>query len=567
MDVRNNELGKMLVDSMNQESQPNFLKKNSISFLVVGVFLLALAFRIFLFQYRFAVGFDEPHFLQLAISARLGGLKELLHPYWPPGFPLFIALFSFVIHDVELAGRLVSAVLGSSLIFPIFYLTRSLFDKKIAVIAIVLVALNPMLAFFNTSILVESTFMMLAISGVAVSWKALKKRSLRYALIAGLVWSLSYMTRPDGIGFLVIFTGFVIGKFLFDKTETKRKKLLLVWLIAILSFIVTASPYLRYLHQQIGKWSLSLKWEVGKLDISKLDSLSSDNRWLPLDMAYHYGDYTKIYEITDFKAQVNVNHYLDLKEKIKNFYKVLNQAVPKLLSSLFLVLCVLGLIKGEYTAERLWGTLYLLSIIIVFCFFVVPLFFVSERYLLPALPLCFIWVSKGVHLFWELLLRIIRQFSILKAVKRKEKYVATLIISIFIFFFSYLPELGKVITQNKFSQEFYADAIELKKAGLWLKSYSKSTPKIMSFNKAVDFYAGVVDIRQGAAIPQNTFDRLLAYAHYRSVEYLVLTERYKEQFPRLAFLLEKNEFPEEIELIYEEKGESEFLTRIFRLVQ
>lgn len=545
----------------------NFFQRYKTTLTLTGVFLLALVFRLFLFRYRFAIGFDEPHYLQLALSGRLNGIKEILHPYWPPIFPIFIALFSFFIQNAELAGRLVSAVMGSALIVPIYYLTRTFFDNRIAFIAILLIALHPRLAFMNTSILVESTFMMLAISGVAVSWKALQKRSLWYALIAGFVWSLSYMTRPDGIGFLVIFTGFVIGKFLFDKTEERKTKLLLVWLVVMLSFVVTASPYLRYLHQQIGKWSLSLKWEVGKLDISKLDSLSSDNKWLPSDMAWHYGNYAKIYEITDFKTQVNVNHYLNIKEKIKNFYKVLNQSVPNLLSSLLFVLCMLGLIKVEYTPGRLWGTLYLLSIIIFFWFFVVPLFFVSERYLLPALPLCFIWVSKGVHLFWELLLRITRQFSMLKLMKRKEKYISTLIIAIVIFFFSYLPELGKVITQNRLSQEFFADAMELKKAGLWLKGYSQSVPKIMSFNKAVDFYAGVRDIRLGAAIPQNTFDRLLTYAHYRNVEYLVLTERYKERFPQVAFLLEKNEFPEDIELIYEEKDESGFLTRIFKLIK
>ena len=71
----------------------------------------------------------------------------------------------------------------------------------------------------------------------------------------------------------------------------------------------------------------------------------------------------------------------------------------------------------------------------------------------------------------------------------------------------------------------------------------------MSYNKAVDFYAGNMDVRTGVTFTHNSSERILAYAKNRGVKYFVVDERYYGKFPVIKKWVTKNP-PEELKLIY-----------------
>ncbi len=536
------------------KSHSNFWQRHQTMMVLGGIFLLALLFRLLLFRYRFAIGFDEPHYLQLAMSGRLNGLREMFHPYWPPVFPAFIALFSLVGSNLALAGRLVSAVMGSALVLPIFYLTGQFFPRRVAVVSALLIAFNPLLAFMNTSIMVESTFMLLAISGIAISWQAIQRNSTWRGALAAVFWSGAYLTRPDGIGFLLVFLAFLFLRLLLLRQAGQWKRTVMFMVAAIACFAITAAPYVRYLHQQIGRWSLSLKWEVGRIDIDQFRTLSNDNHWLPVDMAYHQGDFTRIYDLPEFSRQMETNHYLALKEKAANFYQALNEAVPGLLSSFLLILLVAGLSRIEFTSERIWLTGYLLAIIAFFWFIVVPLFYVNDRYLIPVLPLCFIWIGNGVVLLFQALTGLASRLSILaQQASWRRNALVWLVICGLVVGLAYLPEIGRVVTLDRHSREIWADAVEHQKAGDWLRQQSSTPPILMAQNHSIDFYAGNYNIRESINIPRNEWPRVLEYARYRKVQFLVINERYcQEWYPELLFLLREENIPAELKLVYKD---------------
>ncbi len=88
----------------------------------------------------------------------------------------------------------------------------------------------------------------------------------------------------------------------------------------------------------------------------------------------------------------------------------------------------------------------------------------------------------------------------------------------------------------------------------------------MSKFHTADIYAGNYNIKDSVTIPQCKFDRLIKYAKYRSVDFLLLNERYKEFFPEISFLLEGKNIPEELELIYDRTDPLGLRTVIYRIL-
>jgi hypothetical protein len=131
----------------------------------------------------------------------------------------------------------------------------------------------------------------------------------------------------------------------------------------------------------------------------------------------------------------------------------------------------------------------------------------------------------------------------------------------------YIPTLVKIVSIDPWSGNTAADPVEQKVAGLWLKAHGKKNPVIMSRNHTVDFYAGNLNIAESVTIPKNTMDRVLAYAENRRVDYLVLDERYKKDYPHIADLFEGKEGVPGLLRIYDETARSGLRTIIYERVQ
>ncbi|MFQ6114337.1 MAG: ArnT family glycosyltransferase, partial [bacterium] len=256
---------------------------------LVAIIILAVGFRLFLMQWRFAVGFDEPHYLQLGAAAVLFGWENLLHPYWPPMYPALIACMSVFSHNFELIGRMVNVILGSALVIPVYYLAKELFGKTTGLLAAIMIAVFPALAFSSTNALAESTYTFLSICGIAAGWFALKQRSTWKGAMAGAFFGMSYLTKPEGLGYLFVFL-LAAGIWQFYHWR-RHRKLALAKVMVIMSAIalVFTLPYVMYLKHATLEWTISGKYKVNRFDLNAINRLSPDNRESPLDMAYHFG--------------------------------------------------------------------------------------------------------------------------------------------------------------------------------------------------------------------------------------------------------------------------------------
>jgi 4-amino-4-deoxy-L-arabinose transferase-like glycosyltransferase len=520
---------------------------------ILGLIAIGVLFRLLLLRYRFAVGWDEPHYLQMAASFAAGNWAAFFHPYWSPGLPLWIGLANLFVPNVELAGRLTTILLGTLIVVPIYFLARELAGERVAFWAGLFSAIYPPLAFAQTSPLAEPVYMFFGFLGLWLGWRALQKSSWFSATAAGLCWGLAYLAKPEGTGFFLVFAAFASARAVADFINHKRAPSLLAMICAGFGFIIAASPYLIYLHAQTGYWTLSAKgaanqqFEATYFTQEKDDffeSLSPDNKVLPFDAIFHTGTFLQRAKNAEV-PKVKISPGLIARKYATNFFRELKYGLPQTLTLLLIVLFALGLFAKPWQPEEVPLAVFLLSVLIFYWLVLVPFFHITERYLMAMLPLAGIWIGRGFLWLADWLKETGKAVLAPSISARQSLAMALLIFGTF----SWLPEISKVMTHTANGGGEWAEAIELKEAGEWLRENAVQQPPIMvSYNKAVDFYAGNYDVRTGVNFSKDALERQLAYARYRGARYLVLSERYADRFPALQPLL--HAAPPDLKLVF-----------------
>ena len=177
---------------------------------------------------------------------------------FPPLFPFLIAATSALTRNVEIAGRLVSVWMGTLLVLPIYFIGRHLYNRKAAYLAAALIACHPLLVNFSATVYCETTYLTLLLTAVYWSFRALRLRTARTFILAGVSFGLTYLTRPEAVIYLV----FALALTLVYVSRTCRQDLSKAALRAIwlpLAFLVFAAPYILWLHAETGQWRLEGK--------------------------------------------------------------------------------------------------------------------------------------------------------------------------------------------------------------------------------------------------------------------------------------------------------------------
>jgi 4-amino-4-deoxy-L-arabinose transferase-like glycosyltransferase len=476
----------------------------------------------------------------------------------------------------------VSICFGTILIIPIYLFVEKYLTKKIAWFCSLLIVFFPMLIESSVSALTESLYIFMAFTGVILGFLALQKKSILLSAITGGLFSLAYLTRPEGFGLLIVFIGLTVVILIYQVIKNHRHRLVFVLVNAVLVFFIISSPYLYYLHQVTGKWTISSKGTTNMQgSITAMENkgrklnpwllLNEDNTHLPDDEIYHTGEFLKYYQQTNHVNDkhsnqniVKISLFLILKKFVKNFYEVITTGISQVLSLPILMLAILGLFGKTWDYERICRELYLLSYVFFFWILVIPMFHITERYMLQMVPIVLIWSGQGIEQLLEWIQRTLLAFQ---AFWNKRILLALKTIVVFVLVGSFfVPGLTRMTLKNPFSSEKWVEPAEQKKAGLWLKDNCTETPIIMAWNQAISFYAGNYNIKQTISIPQNDLDRVLAYARNRGAKYLALNEKNKEDFPTINYLLDESQAPPDLKLIYKDDSIAGLKTLIYEIL-
>ncbi len=117
-----------------------------------------------------------------------------------PLYPCLIALASFLPgSDIEFKARLVSLLLQTAMVLPIFLLTRMLHGITAAVLSGALIAIHPLLVVAAPSVLTAPTCLTLYFTGLYGAALTVETGGVRARVLAGVAFGLAYLTRPEGI--------------------------------------------------------------------------------------------------------------------------------------------------------------------------------------------------------------------------------------------------------------------------------------------------------------------------------------------------------------------------------
>jgi len=536
-----------------------FLRKQEV-ITVIGLIILAFIIRIYFLKFQQFIGTDAAEYAILGKNLISGngyvGLSGQVNIVFPPLYPLLVGVSSVFVKNLELSGRLVSVLFGTLLIIPVYFFSKKIYSQKVAVISSLLVAFYWVLIDYSTVVLTESTYTFLLICGALVGYTALTKQTKALYLLSGIIFGLCYLTRPEGIGYIavLIFLTLIFNLALsHNQFEIKRLRKTLICCVALLiGFLVISSPYLLFLHDQSGKWTLGGKGAINiiigertsdPLTYEKIAyGLTEDGKEIKLGVQIKQGPNIINYIIS---------HPVELaKRYVVNSGKQYLTHIPFIFPPLLILLVGIGLFRRKWTEERLKKE-FCMALFVAYPLLTYPLFFVNSRFLVPILPIAIIWAANGINELQSWLTENLdlKKLDCFKQVLLFKNIVVVIII------LSLLPMMIIPMSHQDYP-------VEHKEAGLWMKEHAPQDSVIMSRKPWVAFYAE----RIGIPLPYANYSQMLYYARCHNVSHVVIDERLiSELRPELAFLLDETKAPEnDLKLIY--KNDSRHRILIYKVL-
>jgi hypothetical protein len=242
----------------------------------------------------------------------------------------------------------------------------------------------------------EPPYVFFIMAGLWAAWRWANgaRQGWAWALAAGGVFGLAYLTRPEAIGYLSVCLACVLLSTWPDWRGQVGPAAL-----AVAAFLLVMSPYVVYVHRVTGRWTLSGKQGISSeisaafthrdpaahdRAVASLDSTGKEIVWLSPEQ-YDHGVIDWIRENpARFAHQVRVN--------IGDTWRSLFQR--DLLDPLLAGLALLGFTATAWTRKRIRRELLLVMAFLPLASLWV--FFVLSRFLVIAVPLALIWAARGI---------------------------------------------------------------------------------------------------------------------------------------------------------------------------
>jgi hypothetical protein len=230
---------------------------------VAAIVLLAVLLRTLRWQQNAVLFNDGPLFLELARVLQAGDLRlALAHPYHPL-YAALIAALEPVAGSLERAGATLSILGGSAAVFALWAFLRPAFGARAAWIGALLLAVHPRAVEYSGDVQSDGLYLALFLGAVACLWRALSRGSLPAAAATGGLAGLAYLTRPEGLGLVLVACG--LGALQVVARTWSFSRLTRFGVALGLGLAFTSSPYLLALRAQTGEWRISQKKDLGHL--------------------------------------------------------------------------------------------------------------------------------------------------------------------------------------------------------------------------------------------------------------------------------------------------------------
>jgi 4-amino-4-deoxy-L-arabinose transferase-like glycosyltransferase len=481
--------------------------------ILAALFLAALGIRLYFLQFFRVISADGVGYVSAARSIMRGEGFQSATMYGVI-YPLFTALTSTLVNDFELAGRLVSMIMGSLIVVPIYLLGAEFFSKKVGLLACCLAIVWPSIRMWSGEVMTQATYMTILLTGIYLIWRAARIRSLKLSALGGMGMALAFLTRPEAFIVVVLLTLVLLLRGYLEKEPLPQ--VLLMALVVWGGFCCFFIPYLVLIHSLTGQWQLA-----GKTGVTLAGALSEylgrpDMNREPGFQALGFIDVLRIYP--DFVW----NNFL------KNGAETLRTMLPPYLW----VVAGLGFFAGGWNRDKLVERVFLLTtfapllIIVVF-------FFVGPEYLQPYLPVLFLWTGQGLNLCEGTAARLLFVKRHPAAARRFTAWSPALI---GVLMFAGWMLVEQIPTDRNVPYHYSQDGgrFDHKRIGQLLKQQLPPDSRIMTRWGRISFYAELERVE----IPQASLEEIIASARKNRVRFIVVDGMLQGVRPQLGNLFQ-----------------------------
>jgi 4-amino-4-deoxy-L-arabinose transferase-like glycosyltransferase len=521
---------------------PKMQIRKSIIFLELLV-VLSFLFRV-IFSSTEVIYPDACTYMSISKSILNGKLftdfRDGIDTILPPLYPLFSSGAYLFLQSYELSALVVSLLMGSLLIIPVYYLAKLIYGEKAAWISALFIFFSPVLINWSVAMYTESLFILLFVSAITVGLYALEKDKGVWFFYAGILTGLAYMTRIMGIILLAILGIWIIIHYIVNKV--RYKKMVSMVLALILGFIIITAPYLLYMHSFFGKWTLTASY--GSIqEVVVAEGTETVSGWELLEVKETKKSFPEMFI---HKITVNLRHYSYM------LFRMLT------IAGLFAIIGIRGLKKGLREREST-KILFLLSVIILYFLSLLllppsPLVDERMRYLSPILPLLLVLSSGGIVYIAGWIGRLVNGSPM-------ERLIAP--ITIIIAFLSFIPQYGIVSAGLSKPWEEKAPVDIRKQTGEWMKENLPRPIRAMSRAPFITYHAEGIFF-----VSPPTYEEVIGAAKAYGIDYIVVDRDVDYDLrPRLKFLFNPRIVPKDFKLIggYTHPTTGEILTAVYRI--
>ena len=432
-----------------------------IALLAVGLFL-----RLYAFSQIYMISIDGAfQYIPVAKLFFQGEYPQALLQRQLPLYPFLISAFSYITRDLEVSGQLISIIFSLLAVFPLYLIGKSLFGTRAGFWTAVFYIFHPLMLQCSVDVLKEGLVIFLLLSAVYCSLRFLQegeRQWLIWTVVFAIVGALVRMITLE----VLIIIGLWLGYRAFrERVRDRKQAYRYLWIVIVVIGIIVAFVI-------PGIWG----WEFVVEKKPFIRATNIFHQWF-------------VYELPTL-SQMGAGVLTIIGKLAEKSYPV-----PFLLA-----LFGLGwrLKNHEFgTGEKYCALLMGVLIIIFF-----PLLYASDRYLLPAIFLFYLWAGFGFTKLWDLLDRRFTKYPRLTAV---------------IYILILLGPMVPFILQPQ-----RLDKIGRKEVGLWLREQSLSSPVIMTNIPRVAYYAGG---KYEYIPPDIPSEEIVKLYRFKKSDYLIIEEK------------------------------------------
>jgi 4-amino-4-deoxy-L-arabinose transferase-like glycosyltransferase len=420
------------------------------------------------------------------------GLSSTLHPF----YPFLISLFSPGPAHVELTGRLISLLWGTVTLLPVYSLVKRTVGQKEATFAALFYCLHPHLVSYSGMLLSEATYWGLLTLSVYLFWTGLRKGSLLESMSSSFLLALAYLTRPEAVGYLLVFV--VWAAIYGGVAKGWIKKIVLITGIICL-FFAGSFPYLLQIRRETGQWLISKK------------ALETQVRYLAADQTKQ-GIQGPSLEKRAVGRQRSLGWVRRLQETANNIFRYLPFTTYHYLKAYSFTLWIFlffGLIRKRQEGEDHRYEGFLASMIFLHLFSLATFIPSIYRFSLPLIPISLLWAGAGILP--------LQRFLKERGVSEPAGWIALFIILM-------------VLIQLPFElRAVRKDREEQRMAGQWLKQNTPPDAVIMSNSPQEAFYAQREFVVLPPALPYSrsggpSYQEVMSLAGGKGAKYLLVNQ-------------------------------------------